>query len=126
MGRGSRTKEESRTLTSAVNLRAAAQEGQMEGAEGGNAQGEVPCEAARTLRVLFTIPTSAKQGDPIKLRLGIPPAVLIRGIEVGQVQETDASHAEACLLEGYTLSGSVQSIDPESGAGTILVTGEKK
>ena len=126
MGRGSRTKEESRTLSSAANLRAAALEGRMEGAEGDSAQEESPCEAAKTLAVLFTIPSSVKRGDAVKLRLGIPPAVLARGTEVGHVQEPDASYAEACLLEGYTLGGSVQSINLESGAGTILVTGKKR
>ena len=126
MGRGSRTKEESRTRTSAVNLRAAALEGQMEGTEGGSAREESPCEEAKTLSVLFAIPPAVKQGDAVKLRLGIPPVVLARGIEVGHVQSPDASYAEACLLEGYTLSGSVQSIDPVSGGGTILVTGKKR
>jgi hypothetical protein len=37
----------------------------------------------------------------------------------------DASAVEACLLEGFTLAGSVLSIDPVSGTGTISIAGSK-
>lgn len=100
-------------------------EGDIDGVGGNSPSAESPCEATKTFSALFPIPTSVKQGDLVKLRLGIPPAVLVRGEEVGHVQESDSDYVEACLLEGYKLSGSVQSIDPETGAGTVSVNGEK-
>jgi len=126
MGRGSRSKEESQKRSPVVNLRAATQEGQLAGSEIGGVTEESPCAASKTLNVLFATPPTVKPGDEVKLRLGTPVAVLARGVEVGHLQEPDASYAEACLLEGYTLSGSVQFIDPESGAGMIVVTGKKR
>lgn len=100
-------------------------EGEMDGTGGNSANDESPCEAAKVLSVLFTVPTSVKQGELIQLRLGIPPAVLVRGSEVGHVQEPDSNYVEACLLEGYKLRGSVHSIDLETGTGTVSVNGEK-
>lgn len=126
MGRGSRSKEESQKRSPAVNLRAATQGGELAGSEVGGVNEESPCEAPKTLNVLFMKPLTVKPEDTVKLRLGTPVAVLAQGVEVGRIQEPDASHAEACLLEGYTLIGSVQFVDPESGAGMIMVTGKKR
>lgn len=125
MGRGSRTKDEPRKLSRAKSLRAAALEGEAGEGGGAGAPERSPCEAMKTLAALFAVPSSVKQGDPVKLRLGVPPAVLVGGIEVGHIQEPDASTAEGCLLEGFVLTGSVRSIDPVSGRGTVLVAGKK-
>jgi hypothetical protein len=125
MGRGSRAKDEPRKLSRAKNLRTAALEGEAGGGEGAGTPERSPCEATKTLAALFAVPSTVKQGDPVRLRLGIPPAVLVRGIEVGHIEEPDASTAEGCLLEGFVLTGSVRSIDPFSGKGTVLVAGRK-
>lgn len=125
MGRGSRTKDEPRKLSRAKSLRAAALEGDAGEGGGAGAPARSPCEETKTLVALFAVPSPIKKGDPVRLRLGIPPAVLVGGIEVGHVQEPDTSTAEGCLLEGFVLTGSVRSIDPVSGRGTVLVTGKK-
>jgi hypothetical protein len=126
MGRGSRRKKEPRNLSPAVNLRDTALRGEVEGTGGGTAQKESPCEMAKSLSVLFTAASAVKRGDAVKLSLGIPPAVLVAGAEVGHLQEPDASFAEACLIDGFALTGAVQSIDPVSGTGEVFVTGEKR
>jgi hypothetical protein len=94
-------------------------------ANDGSAEIKSPCERTRAFPVSFSDPTSIQPGDPAAIRLGAPPSILVNGLEVGQVQEPDANIAEGCLLEGFRLSGSVESIDPSSGTGTILVSGAK-
>lgn len=125
MGRGSRVDKEPDKLTKAVGLRQGAAGIEGEGAGGSANSNQAHCEQKRELSIVLTQASSLVVGTSIRLRLGAPPVVLAGGKELGRVANADASTAEACLLEGFALTGSVLSIDPLSGTGRISIAGHK-
>lgn len=119
MGRGNSSDQE-RTLAPAIDLKAAASD---DGPDGGEVSAKSPCAEERDVSFLITGTPVLTPGDLISIRIGIPPAVLKAGEEVGAVTEPDAALIQGCLEVAYRFEGRITSISLATRVATALVRG---
>jgi hypothetical protein len=96
-----------------------------EEAERDEGSAESPCEIERDVSFLITGTSKLGVGEPLLIRIGIPPTVLRQGEEVGTVSKSDAALIQGCLEIGYRMKGRVSSVDTMDRTGTARVRGAK-
>lgn len=99
------------------------------GRDGGGAMGAEPaaeelllCEKPQT--VSFRAAGAVAVGTEIRIARADPPAVIAGGAQVGTVSNRQqAATLNACLDDGYAISGTVVTLDPDLGEGLATVAG---
>jgi hypothetical protein len=80
------------------------------------------CEKPQT--VSFRATSRVAAGTEIRVMRADPPAVIADGVQIGAVSNRQqAATLNACLDDGYAISGSVVTFDQDLGEGLATVVG---
>lgn len=91
-----------------------------------NSQPVNACELEHEVEVHLLEGASSSVGDEVTLRLGEPIAVISGGKEIGALKGSASRAMRSCMDFGYRMAGVVAEIDPASGVGTLVVSGERR
>jgi hypothetical protein len=78
-----------------------------------------------TVEVALDLAAYCQIGDSVNIGLANPPTVTIGGSRVGELDDSVARGLARCLIDGYRLSGKIDSIDLEGRRARVTVSGTR-
>jgi hypothetical protein len=126
MGGGTRYKDDVRKAPT-LDLKRAVQSAQAAAGPGGTLPDAAEfCSRVHRVAFASTAPDRAVAGAPIRLELregGLEVVLSNELVGVGRVDDARAGALTGCLNIGFVLEGSIESVDPQTAEGEVIVTG---